>query len=736
MSGRPATLGEPGPERPSPILATGLAAAVIGDSSGRMELSWESRGAVMEWGGAYAAGIRLTGPWTLRIATPGQVVTLPAPGATVRALPGRWEVLHAFPPLSVRESVVVSPAGPAIGRELSVSTTGDSDVRVLVESEFRPYLAPVLVEGVKPYDYQVRTSGEGAYVSSHRYGLALDALPLPSHLSLNRASWLGGQWEGELSSVMSDHEGVARPGVPAVFRWVIWGGLEATIEHDPQFGVRWLREGDGWVESCDRPWNAWIAGTPVLRFPQAPELERGCALATAALRRLYTSPDPAMTGLVAGYPWYGAIWCRDLAWMLPAVLWLGDFDWAARSLRTVFRYQAPRTLRILGASKGEIPMQVSPGPIFLFGTSDTTLYYPSVIDQWTRHAGDPSLAMELSQGVDAAIRWGRAKCDGTTGLFRHGGEVEAIDGVTHRFGSIHFGIDAIDTTIWDSTDRRDHAIDLQALWISALEAAADLSSGVDAPASAGGLRAEAAQVRGRLGAYRWAEEGYLFDSLRVDGTPVKKLRPNALRAVSAGLLPPEWAIRAVRRAAREDLSTPWGVRTLSSGAPEYDPQAYHDGQVWSIATAWAADAALSVGESDLGIRYLNILARHLLSEQGLANECYRGDRAEPFNSCFLLGFSVAPFLTTVFERLWGLRIGPGAQSIAIDPRFPAGWEQASLHSLRVGDGLLDLEWHPTELGVRWRGTRPIEVVAPVARVVVLPSTTASIPWGAARPKTS
>jgi hypothetical protein len=721
----------PGSRRP--LLATGLAAAAIGAMDGGMSLLWETRGAPLEWGGVYAAGVRLTGAWNLRLVTTRGVVPLPVADPPVDPSGGMWEVVHRSPPLTIRELVAVSPGGPAVGRELTIETDGGSPERVLVESGFSPSLAPVLVEGVKPYEYEVRTRGTTVEVTSHGYGLGFDARPLASHLWLNRDPWIGGRWSGELSSLTSDHELLVDPGAPATLRLVLWGGVERTLRQTPPLGVGFLQE--NWRESAQRAWSEWAVNLPKFRFPQAPELEDGCALAIRALRRLYTAPDPTMVGLVAGYPWYSAIWCRDLAWMLPTVIWLGDYDWAARSLRTAFRYQARRRVAVLGAEEGEIPMQVSPGPIFLFGTSDTTLHYPGLVRRYACHSGRDDLAHELREGVAAAIRWGRAKTDPRTGLLRHGGEVAEIDGATARIGSVHYGFDAPDTTIWDSTDRRDHAIDVQALWIDALESAAELT-GPEAAAEAASLRAEAASVRGRIGAYRWPEEEYLFDSLRVDGTPVRRLRPNALRAVSAGLLPIEVAVAAVRRAAREDLTAPWGVRTLSDRDPGYDPQAYHDGQVWPIATAWAADAALAVGDTELGYRYLRLLADRLRAESGLANECYRGDRDAPFDSCFLLGFSVAPFLTVVFERLWGLRVRNGAGSVAVDPRFPPGWEHASLNGLRVGDGYLDLDWHPSGLTLSWRGPSPLEVLGPAGRVVLRPGTTSDLPMSPPGPKSS
>ena len=48
-----------------PWLLTGLSAAVVLRTDAEMRLSRETRGGLVEWGGAYAQGIRLTGPWTI-----------------------------------------------------------------------------------------------------------------------------------------------------------------------------------------------------------------------------------------------------------------------------------------------------------------------------------------------------------------------------------------------------------------------------------------------------------------------------------------------------------------------------------------------------------------------------------------------------------------------------------------------------------------------------------------------
>jgi glycogen debranching enzyme len=409
--------------------------------------------------------------------------------------------------------------------------------------------------------------------------------------------------------------------------------------------------------------------------------------------------------------------------MLPAVLWMGDHEWVAKSLETVFRFQARAPIAIMSAEAGELPMEVCPGPIFLFGTSDTTLYYPGIVRRLWKVSGDRSRVEGFRPVLDRIAGWAERRCDPATGLLRNGGEIEGLKEAGASLGRVHFGIDASDTTIWDSVDRRDHAVDIQALGFEAFQALGDLAEtlGLAESATAHRARADAlgAAVRER---YAWDSEAYLYDSLHSDGTPVAHVRPNALRTVSVGIAPGPLGRRLVERATRDDLSTAWGVRTLASSDADFDPTLYHDGEVWTIATAWAADAALKAGMTEVGLGFLKVNAQRLIDEFGLANECYRGDRAEPFNSCFLLGFSVAPFLTTIFDTLWGLSPQMDGGRIGCSPQFPPGWASARLTGLRLATGRLSLDYAPGRLRAEWDGASPLTLDGPAGSVTLEPGT--------------
>jgi glycogen debranching enzyme len=666
---------------------------------------------LVDWGGVYAQSVRLTGPWRLSLRV-GQSAFEPSTTLIAsESTNGIWRSRHRYGSIEIEQTVAPVADPPGAIRTLRATTSEAVPEPLVIESRWSPYLLPVLIEGIRPLLFRAETRGEELRLRQREFGLSFRSTVLPTRLYLNRGSWIGGRYEGRLKEVASEHELSIAPGRAAEITFLIHGGLEREISRRTALGPALAHPETtaGRVGTADA---AWMEGTPILRFPDGPVLEEAYSLARASLRRLYVAPGGGLSGLVAGYPWYSAIWCRDLAWMLPAVLWLGDLDWVERSLSSVFRYQLHAEVPILGGRPGELPMQIAPGPIFLYGTSDTTLYYPGLIDRFIRHSGRTASAPRWNGVLERILSWGEVRTDPKTGLLRNGGEVHSVGAVKASLVRVHYGIDAADTTIWDSTDRRDHAIDIQVLWNEALRAGARWTSrGADDPRSAR-WTAMADRVRDAVGQrYPWPEEGYLFDSMDTAG-PVRKVRPNALRAVSAGWFDAAFARSVVHRAARDDLTTPWGVRTLSRLHATYDPQAYHDGQVWTIATAWAADAAYVAGERELGMAYLETIAHRIVEEGGYANECYRGDRPEPFDSCFLLGFSIAPFLTALFERLWGLQADASRMRLEVHPQFPTEWTSASIAHLRLGEGSIDLDWTPSRLRVQWSGPAALTVVTP------------------------
>jgi glycogen debranching enzyme len=127
----------------------------------------------------------------------------------------------------------------------------------------------------------------------------------------------------------------------------------------------------------------------------------------------------------------------------------------------------------------------------------------------------------------------------------------------------------------------------------------------------------------------------------------------------------------------QDMTAAWGVRTLSSKDPKYQPTLYHDGAVWPLVTGWAAASELKFGRREQALRYLESMAERITHENGMFAETYRGDRPEPFNSCILQAWSVGMYVHALREMMLGMKMNMIDNTIQFEPSIPESLKDSS-----------------------------------------------------------
>jgi glycogen debranching enzyme len=149
-------------------------------------------------------------------------------------------------------------------------------------------------------------------------------------------------------------------------------------------------------------------------------------------------------------------------------------------------------------------------------------------------------------------------------------------------------------------------------------------------------RAAAFLDRARRLRAAWHEAFWLEDerfyALALDPAkrPVATIASNPGHALAAGIVPAERAREVADRLLAPDLFSGWGVRTLSTRHPSYNPYAYHLGTVWPVEQATFALGFKRYGLDDHVDRLVDgMLAAAAASPTGRLPELIAGiDRSE------------------------------------------------------------------------------------------------------------
>jgi glycogen debranching enzyme len=212
---------------------------------------------------------------------------------------------------------------------------------------------------------------------------------------------------------------------------------------------------------------------------------------------------------------------------------------------------------------------------------------------------------------------------------------------------------------------------------------------------------EARDLKHRFNRDFWLEEqDYCALALDGDGHRVDSVSSNPGHCLNLGIFYPEKAYSVAERLRAPDMFNGWGIRTLSKLSPAYNPMGYHIGSVWPHDNALIA----------LGLRSLGLIDQALELSQGLIDmtlhqpyarppELFcgyeRSADSEPVR--YPVACSPQAWATgTMFQLLQMMANlvpdAPGNCLRIIDPALPESINHLTLHNLRVGPTLLDLEF--------------------------------------------
>lgn len=421
------------------------------------------------------------------------------------------------------------------------------------------------------------------------------------------------------------------------------------------------------------------------------------ALADLDSLRLSAVADPASEFLAAGAPWFFTLFGRDSLWAARFMLPLGT-TLAADTLRVLASLQGTESVADSAEQPGKIMHELRRGtlsipgegvvlPPLYFGTVDATPLWACLLhDAWKWGLPDDDVRALLPHLV-AALEWmrdyGDADGDGLleyvdatgTGLANQGWK-DSGDSVQWRDGTLAEGPIAL--------------CEVQAYAYEAAIHGADLLDhfGVEGAAE---WRDWAARLRTRFHESFWIDDpagAYPAIALDASKRPVDTVTSNIGHLLGTGLLDPRQAALVARRLVSPQMSSGFGLRTMSTDSQGYWPLSYHGGSVWTHDTAVAIAGLARDGFASEASSLVSGLLAAASGFDYRMPELHSGDTSSYFGSpvpypaaCRPQAWSAAAAVSVLASTL-GLRPDAPSATLGVSPVTTVG--ALSVSGLRFG----------------------------------------------------
>jgi glycogen debranching enzyme len=407
----------------------------------------------------------------------------------------------------------------------------------------------------------------------------------------------------------------------------------------------------------------------------------------------------------AGVPWFVALFGRD---SLIAGLqnMLVNPTFARGALRTLARWQATEFDDWRDAEPGKILHELRVGELAHFhrvphtpyyGTADATPLYLVTLHEAWRWLGDAELvrrhrdvALRCLEWID---RYGDLDGDGFQEYrtrsprgYENMGWKDSGDAVVYPDGR--------------QVKQPKALCELQGYVYDAWLRMAEVFEALGESGRAVQLRDKAADLQRRFEAAFWCEDlGFYALCLDPDKQPVRVVASNAGHLLWSGIAGPERAARVVRRLLEPDMWTGFGIRTLSSENPAYNPFSYQLGSVWPHDNGIIALGFKRYGfATEVGrlARDVSEAASHFASHR--VPELYAGVARQPGGfPVQYVGANVpqawaAGSVFHLLQAILGLQADAPHERLHVDPRLPHWLPELTLHGLAIGQATVDLRF--------------------------------------------
>ncbi|HEY2707906.1 MAG TPA: glycogen debranching N-terminal domain-containing protein [Caulobacteraceae bacterium] len=438
----------------------------------------------------------------------------------------------------------------------------------------------------------------------------------------------------------------------------------------------------------------------------------------ASLRLPISGTDHLEFVPAGGVPWFVGLFGRDsLIVSFQNAMVYPDF--ARGALDVLGRWQATERDDYRDAEPGKIMHELRTGELAHFrliphtpyyGTADATPLYLIVLHNAWRCTGDTALLEAHLPTAERCLTWiddcGDRDGDGfqeyqtrSKDGYENMGWKDAGEALVYPDGSLVKGPKAL--------------CELQGYVYDAWQRMAEIFDAVGEPDRAKALRVKASRLFEKFNEAFWDEaSGFYAFCLDGEKRPVLSVASNPGHLLWSGIVPQDRAARVVKRLLEPDMSSGWGIRTLSAKHPAYNPHSYQNGSVWPHDNSLIALGFRRYGfdaEACQVARDISGAAGYFMAHR--LPELYAGLQKGPttfpvqYKGANVPQAWAAGSCFCLLQAIVGFQPDAPAGKLYIDPQLPDWLPDLKLKDLRLGTALVDLSLWRDGAATLWQVTR-------------------------------
>lgn len=421
--------------------------------------------------------------------------------------------------------------------------------------------------------------------------------------------------------------------------------------------------------------------------------------------------------LSAGIPWFSTLFGRDsiIAAMQTLIL---EPDIARQTLQVLAKYQGQTTDDWREEEPGKILHELRLGEMArcgevphtpYYGTVDATPLWLMLYADYYNWTGDRALLDQLWENALAAMDWIDHSCQATgylsyarksTGGLQNQGWKDSGDCIVDAQGHLAEGAITL-----SEVQGYVYAAKMRLSYLARVKQQYDLAQHWENDAQV---------LKERFSKDFWlSEQGYIALALDGEGRASDSITSNPGHCLGLGILSPEQSHSVAERLQAADMFNGWGIRTLSSQSPAYNPMGYHVGSVWPHDNGMIAVGLRSLGYTSQALEVAQgILDMTVQQPYQRPPELFCGFERRPESSPVRYPVACSPqawATGTIFQLLQAIvNLVPDAANNClrvVHPTLPESVHYISLEKLRVGNTVLDLEFERSNGATACRVTR-------------------------------